>query len=94
MDLIDEGFKLFASLTSANYISPLRYLPGIHGIRNKIEQNRAEMANFFQDIINEHRATYNESKIRDIVDAYLYEIQQAKNESRDDQLFEGKNKGE
>lgn len=94
MDLIDEGFKLFASLTAANYISLLRHLPFIHYTRNKISQNRAEMGDFFQDIINEHKAAYDENNIRDVVDAYLYEIQQAKNESRDYQLFQGKNKGE
>lgn len=52
------------------------------------------MADFFQNIINEHKAAYDENNIRDVVDAYLYEIQQAENESRDYQLFQGKNKGE
>lgn len=95
MNLIDEGFKLFASLTSANYIPLLRYLPGMDNIRNKISQNRAEMAKFFQDVIKEHKDIYNENNIRDIVDDYLYEIQKTKNENGNHyHLFQGKNKGE
>lgn len=38
MDLIDEGFKLFASLELAVLIPILRYLPGQQKTRKKIEQ--------------------------------------------------------
>lgn len=102
MDLIDEGFKLFGKLTYANHIPILRYLPGINGIRNKISQNRAEMVEFFQQIIDDHRTHWKlngtdgliqMSDIRDIVDAYLYEIQEAEREGRDHELFQGKDKG-
>jgi len=93
MNLIDEGFKLFGQLTYANYIPILRYFPYIHNIRNKISKNREEMAEFFQKIINQHKTTYNEDNIRDIVDTYLCKIEEAKQENRDDQLFQGKDKG-
>ncbi|XP_011861919.1 PREDICTED: cytochrome P450 18a1 [Vollenhovia emeryi] len=90
MNLIDEGFILFGSLNYANSIPALRYLPWIHTTRSKIEQNRSEMVKFFQDIINQHRADFDENNIRDIVDTYLHGIQQAKNENREHELFQGK----
>lgn len=93
MDLTDEGFKLFGKVTVANYIPILRHLPCIHHTRNKIAQNRLEMVAFFQVIIDQHRATYKEDTIRDIVDAYLFEIEQAKKENREHELFHGKDNG-
>lgn len=94
MDLTEEGFKLFSKVTAANYIPILRLLPCIHDTRNKIAQNRLEMVNFFQVIIDQHRATYKEGTIRDIIDTYLFEIEQAKKEGREHELFQGKDKGE
>ena len=52
------------------------------------------MAEFFQEVINEHKAMYDKNNINDILDSYLYEIQKAEEENREDQLFEGKDKGE
>jgi len=93
MSLIDEGFELFGKLTYANYIPIFSYFPRNHCIKNKISKNREEMAEFFQKIINQHKITYNEDNIRDIVDTYLYKIEEAKRENRDDQFFQGKNNG-
>ncbi|KYN50480.1 Cytochrome P450 18a1, partial [Trachymyrmex cornetzi] len=92
MDLINEGFKLFGKVTLANHIPILRHFPWINSVQNKIEKNRSEMAEFFQEVINEHKATYDENNINDILDAYLYEIQKAEEENREDQLFQGKDK--
>ncbi|EFN74585.1 Cytochrome P450 18a1 [Camponotus floridanus] len=96
MALIEEGFKYFAKIALINYLWPfinylLRFLPCMQVTRNKISQNRAEMANFFQETIDQHRATFNRNNVRDIVDTYLLEIEQAKEEGREEQLFEGKN---
>ncbi|XP_029675425.1 cytochrome P450 18a1 [Formica exsecta] len=91
MGLIEEGFKLFASVVAVNYIPIMRYLPCMQGVRNKISQNRAEMANFFQETVNQHRDTFNKNNVRDLVDTYLLEIQRAKEEGRETQLFQGKN---
>jgi len=93
MGQIDEGFKLFAKISCINNVPMLRFLPCMQGIVNKIAQNRAEMANFFQEIIDQHRATFDKNNVRDIVDTYLLEIEQAKEEGREKQLFEGKNHG-
>jgi len=94
MDLINEGFKLFGKVTLANHIPLLRHCPWINSVQNKIEKNRSEMAEFFQEVINEHKAMYDKNNINDILDSYLYEIQKAEEENREDQLFEGKDKGE
>lgn len=94
MKLIEEGFKLFGSIHFVNFIPIMRYLPGLRKVRNKIAQNRAEMADFFQETVDEHRATFDESNIRDLVDTYLLEIQKAKAEGRGAALFQGKNHGE
>nr|CAD7586451.1 unnamed protein product [Timema genevievae] len=52
--------------------------------------NRCEMAEFFQETVDTHRTTFDPSNIRDLIDTYLLEIQRAKEEGRDEQLFEGK----
>lgn len=52
------------------------------------------MAGFFQETVDQHRVTFDENNIRDLVDAYLLEIQKAKAEGREALLFQGKNHGE
>jgi 26-hydroxylase len=52
------------------------------------------MAQFFQETIDNHRATFDPSNIRDLIDTYLAEIQRAKEEGRGEALFEGKDHGE
>nr|CAD7258396.1 unnamed protein product [Timema shepardi] len=90
MDLIEEGFKLFGSIASVNFIPLMRYLPGLQETRKKLAQNRCEMAEFFQETVDNHRTTFDPSNIRDLIDTYLLEIQRAKEEGCDEQLFEGK----
>lgn len=60
---------------------------------NFLVQNRAEMATFFREIVEEHKRTFDPSNIRDIVDSYLLEIETAKAEGRADTMFEGKDPG-
>ncbi|KAG5329187.1 CP18A protein, partial [Acromyrmex charruanus] len=90
MDLINEGFRLFGKVTLANHIPILRHCPWINSIKYKIEKNRVEMAEYFQEVINKRKTTYDKNNINDILDTYLFEIQKAKEENREDQLFEGK----
>jgi len=52
------------------------------------------MGEFFQETIDNHRATFDPSNIRDLVDMYLAEIQRAKEEGTGEALFEGKDHGE
>ena len=51
------------------------------------------MSEFFQETVDNHRATFDPSNIRDLIDTYLAEIQRAKEEGRDEYLFEGKDHG-
>lgn len=51
------------------------------------------MGEFFQETIDNHRATFDPSNIRDLVDMYLAEIQRAKEEGTGEALFEGKDHG-
>nr|ARN17925.1 cytochrome P450-2 [Cephus cinctus] len=91
MDLIEEGFKLFGSIVAVNFIPVMRYLPFHKTICNKISANHKEMANFFQQAVNQHRATFDAGNVRDLVDTYLLEIEKAKVEGREATLFEGMN---
>ncbi|CAG9759473.1 unnamed protein product [Ceutorhynchus assimilis] len=90
MELIEEGFKLFGSLEYVFFIPILRYLPTHSKTREKITLNRKEMAQFFQDQIDEHKRTFDPSHLRDLLDTYLYEIQKANEEGVGHHLFEGK----
>lgn len=94
MDLIEEGFRLFGSANTVNFIPIMRYLPCLREVRDKIAKNRVEMAEFFQQTVNSHRATFDRENIRDLVDTYLLEIEKAKDEGQEDKLFQGKNHGE
>lgn len=90
MDLIDEGFKLFGSMSPVLFIPILKYLPGLQKTKLKIEQNREEMATFLQETIDEHRKNFDPSNLRDLLDTYLMEIHQATEEGINDKLFEGR----
>ncbi|XP_050304879.1 cytochrome P450 18a1 [Anthonomus grandis grandis] len=90
MELIEEGFKLFGSLEYVFFIPILRYLPGNSKTFQKIAKNREEMAEFFQELIDEHRRTFDPSNLRDLLDTYLDAIQKAHEDGEGDQLFEGK----
>lgn len=56
-------------------------------------QNREDIFKFFQEVIDEHKSTFDPNNIRDLIDTYLAEIQKAKEEGRDEQLFDGKDHG-
>ncbi len=51
------------------------------------------MSEFFREIVENHKETFDPSDIRDVVDTYLYEIEIAKQEGRDMELFNGKDPG-
>nr|DAD54443.1 TPA_exp: cytochrome P450 enzyme 41 [Aphis glycines] len=91
MGLIEEGFRLFGRLSFVNYIPMFKHLPWLQNVKSKLSANREEMADFFQETVDQHRATFEEGNIRDLVDTYLLEIQKAKAEGREDKLFQGKN---
>lgn len=90
MDLFDEGFKLFTVTAAAGFIPLLRLLPGFNYAYNKIRANLSEISNFYQEIVDFHKSTFDANNIRDVIDSYILEIQNAKEEGRQDSLFDGK----
>ncbi|XP_022902514.1 cytochrome P450 18a1 [Onthophagus taurus] len=90
MNLIEEGFRLFGSIDLVQFIPLMKYLPKSRNIRQKISENRAEMGIFLQETIDDHRKSFDPTKIRDLLDAYLLEIEKANEEGTGKHLFEGK----
>lgn len=48
------------------------------------------MQDFYKEIVDEHKKTFDPNNIRDLVDTYILEIELAKNEGREEFLFGGK----
>ncbi|EDX16681.1 cytochrome P450 18a1 [Drosophila simulans] len=89
--LIEEGMRLFGEIHTVDYIPTMQCFPSISTAKNKIAQNRAEMQRFYQDVIDDHKRSFDPNNIRDLVDFYLCEIEKAKAEGTDAELFDGKN---
>ncbi|KAH8314788.1 hypothetical protein KR074_010792 [Drosophila pseudoananassae] len=89
--LIEEGMRLFGEIHTVDYIPTMQCFPSISTAKNKIAQNRAEMQRFYQDVIDDHKKSFDPQNVRDLVDFYLCEIEKAKAEGTDAELFDGKN---
>ncbi len=77
MQLFDEGFRLF-TLTGAMIFLPfLKHLPGVASACKQLRANREEMMGFVRGVIAEHRAKLDPENPKDLVDAYLLEIDAA-----------------
>ena len=85
--MIEEGMKLFGVLYTCDYIPITQYLPNVRSAKTQISQNRQEMFEFYKEIIDDHRRTFDRNNIRDLVDTYLLEIEDAKLTNKE--LFEG-----
>ncbi|CAH2237603.1 cytochrome P450 18a1 [Pararge aegeria] len=88
--LIEEGMKLFGEIHYGEYIPLYNYLPGKAQVQEKVARNREEMFAFYQTLIDEHRNTLDMDNARDLIDVYLIEIEKAKMEGREGDLFEGR----
>lgn len=91
--LIEEGMKLFGKIHTIDYIPITQYFPSTQTAKHQISQNRKEMFIFYKEVIEEHRRTFDSNNLRDLVDTYLYEIEKAKEQGCEDQLFEGNEHG-
>lgn len=91
--LIEEGMRLFGEITTVDYIPSIQYLPKVDEAKKKIARNRLEMFEFYREVIESHKATFDPNNIRDLIDTYLVEIQTATEEGREGELFEGKDHG-
>lgn len=83
--------RLFGEIHTVDYIPTVQYLPGKQTARNKIAQNREDMFEFYREVIDEHKRTFDPDNIRDLIDTYLAEIEKAQIEGRE--LFDGRNHG-
>ncbi|XP_037973711.2 cytochrome P450 18a1 [Plutella xylostella] len=88
--LIEEGMRLFGQIHYGEYVPLYNYLPGKAQVQVKVLKNREEMFEFYQQLIDEHRATLDVENARDLIDVYLIEIEKAKTEGRAGELFEGR----
>ncbi|CRL05883.1 CLUMA_CG019030, isoform A [Clunio marinus] len=87
--MIDEGMILFGQIYTIDYFPVTQYLPGMKSARNQIAENRREMFSFYKEVIEDHKKNFDSNNIRDLVDAYLMEIETAKLNNSEHELFEG-----
>lgn len=71
IELMEEGFRLFAIAMPVNFFPLLRYLPLVNYAYEKMKRNREETSSYFHEIVAEHKATLDPNNVRDFVDAYL-----------------------
>ncbi|XP_065200767.1 cytochrome P450 18a1-like [Planococcus citri] len=87
---MEEGFRLFGGIVLLNYFPFLRFFPFFLKEFKKIEENKKQTHQFFQNIIDDHKRSFNESNTRDVLDFYLSEIQRAERNGNSENLFDGK----
>lgn len=75
IELMEEGFRLFAIAMPVDFFPLLRYVPLVNYAYEKMKQNRVETSGYFQTIVDEHKLTLQPDNIRDFVDAYLVQHQ-------------------
>lgn len=90
--MIEEGMVLFGQIYTVDYIPITQYLPAVQSAKTQIAENRRQMFEFYKEVIDNHRDTFDSGNIRDLVDAYLMEIETAKQTNTE--LFEGKDHDE
>lgn len=61
MELMEEGFKLFAIAMPLDFIPILRFLPNLSWAYKKIKQNRHETSAFFNEFADQHRKYLSET---------------------------------
>ncbi|KPM09295.1 8-oxo-dGDP phosphatase NUDT18 [Sarcoptes scabiei] len=71
IELMEEGFRLFAIAMPVNFIPLFRFVPLVNYAYEKMKCNRDETSRYFHEIVEEHRNTLDEENVRDFVDAYL-----------------------
>lgn len=78
IELMEEGFRLFAVAMPVNFFPLLRYMPLVSYAYEKMKANREETSHYFTEIVDEHRKSLCENNVRDFVDAYLVQHERIK----------------
>lgn len=89
--MIEEGMQLFGKIYSVEHFPITQYLPAFQSAKSQIADNRKEMFEFYKEVIEDHRRTFDRNNIRDLVDFYLLEIEIAKENGTEQELFDGRN---
>lgn len=86
---IQEGMILFGKINIVDYFPIVESLPYIQTVKCQIAENRNMMFQYYKEVIDRHRETFNQENIRDVIDFYLLEIANAKHSTHQNGLFEG-----
>ena len=92
--MIEEGMQLFGKIYSVEHFPITQYLPAFQSAKSQIADNRKEMFEFYKEVIEDHRRTFDRNSIRDLVDFYLLEIELAKENGTEKELFDGRDQEE
>ena len=98
INYFDEGFRLFTLTGPTIFLPFLRFLPNIRNVVKKLRANRFELLEFVDEIVEDHKANLADRKLngdcssepRDLVDQYLMEIKQRREEGTLDEVFDDK----
>lgn len=75
--MIQEGMILFGKINIVEYFPIIEYLPYVQTVKCQISENRKMMFQYYKEVINRHRETFDKDNIRDVIDFYLLEIANA-----------------
>jgi 26-hydroxylase len=89
--MIQEGMILFGKINLVEYFPIIEYLPYVQTVKCQIADNRKMMFQYYKEVIDRHRKTFDKENIRDVIDFYLLEIANADEQKSSQQsgLFEG-----
>ncbi|XP_069508830.1 cytochrome P450 2D15-like isoform X1 [Ambystoma mexicanum] len=79
LHLLEEGLKTGGGLLPQmmNLVPPLRNIPWL---LRKVIQPQMDIFSYFKEIIKEHQETLNSEMTRDLMDAFLFEIEKVKDD--------------
>lgn len=89
MTLFDEGFRLFTTTGSLAFFPIMQYIPSINTTIKDITTCRNEMLEFVRFIVEDHKKRFVKESPRDLVDAYLLEIETASEAGNLEEVFDG-----
>lgn len=83
------GMVLFGKINIVDYFPIMKYLPSVQSVKNQITQNRNMMFKYYKKVIDQHRCSFDKENIRDVIDFYLLELENSKENEPEFKLFEG-----
>lgn len=93
INFFDEGFRLFTLTGPMIFLPWLRHVPNIRSTIDKLRANREELLDFVGEIVEDHADSLADRKgeeddaPRDLVDQYLLEIKQRREEGTLEETF-------